>query len=133
MIHNLHPILLFCRNFYVAPSLKGMYPVHLNDEDTAALLCEKQQKSFFKNHFFDYKDMNIRQRKRRADITIGIVCLRGVPSIRTLSKAKVNESHILPHTREGLGECISCQQGLRQQTDELSDIQHFKKKPKSSF
>ena len=47
MIHNLNPILLFCRNFYIAPTLMGMYPVHLNDEDTAALLCE-DKKSFFK-------------------------------------------------------------------------------------
>ena len=87
MTHNLHPILLFCRNFYIAPTLKGTSPVHLNDEDTAALLCEEKQKSFFKNHFFNYKDMNIRQRKRRADITTGIAPFRGVPSIRTISKA----------------------------------------------
>ena len=73
--------------------------------------------------------MNIRQRKRRADITTGIAPLRGVPGIRTILKAKVDTSHILPHTREGLGECISYQEQLRQQTDELSDIQHFKKKP----
>ena len=100
-----------------------MYPVHLNDEDTASLLCEEQHKSLFKNHFFDYKDMNFRQRKRRADITTGIALMRVVPGIRTISKAKVDESHILPHTREGLGEYISYQEQLRQQTDELSDVQ----------
>ena len=123
MIHNFHPILLFCRNFYIAPTLNGMYPVHLNDEDTASLLYEEQQKSLFKNHLFHYKDMNIRQRKRRADITTGIAPLRGVPGIRTILKAKVDELHILPRTREGLGEHIIYQEWLRQQTEELSDIQ----------
>ena len=100
-----------------------MYPVHLNDEDTAALVSEDKQKSLFKNHFFDYKDTNIRKRKRRADITTGIAPLRGVPGIRTILKAKVNELRILPHAREGLGERISYQEHLRQQTEELSDVQ----------
>ena len=108
-----------------------MYPVHLNDADTSSLLCEEQDKSLFKKHFFNYKDVNIRQRKRQADITTGIALLRGVPGIRTISKAKVDESRILPHTRDGLGPCISYQEHLGQQMEELSDIQSFKKKPKS--
>ena len=112
--------------------LKGTYPVHLNDEDTAALLCEDKQKSLYKNHFFDYKDTNIRKRKRQAYIMTGIAPLRGVPGIRTISKVKINESQILPHAREGLGECISYQDCIRQQREELSDIQQFLKKPKSS-
>ena len=100
-----------------------MYPVHLNDKDTAALASEDKQKSLYKNHFFNYKDMNIRKRKRGADITTGIVPLRGVPSIRTILKAKVNESQILLHAGEGLGECIGYQDHNMQQMEELSDVQ----------
>ena len=100
--------------------------------DTAALVSEDKQKSLFKNHFFDYKDMNIRKRKRQADITTGIALLRGVPGIRTILKAKVDELQILPHAREGLGERISYQECLRQQMEELSDVQQFLKKAKSS-
>ena len=69
--------------------------------------------------------MNIRQRERRADTTTGIAPLRGVPGIRTILKAKVNESRILPHTREGLGECISYQEQLRQQTEEYLMSNNF--------
>ena len=100
-----------------------MYPVHLNDEDTAALVSEDKQKSLFKNHFFNDTDTNITKSKRRADITTGIAPLWGVPGIRTISKAKVDESRILPHAREGLGDCISYQECLRQQMEGLSDVQ----------
>ena len=130
--NHFNQIIFFCRNFYIAPTLQGTYPVHLNDEDTAALLCEQQHKSLFKNHFFNYKDMSIRQRKRRADIMTGIAPLRGVPSIRMILKAKVDESQILPHTREGLAESTSYQEWFRQQNEELSDLKLFINKPKSS-
>ena len=131
MIHNCYQNLFLFRNFYLTPTLKGTYPVHLNDADTSSLLCEEQEKSLFKNHFFDYKDVNIRQRKRQADIATGIVLLRGVLGIRTISKAKVDESRILPHTRDGLGPRISYQEHLRQQMGELSNIQSFIRKLKS--
>ena len=76
--------------------------------------------------------MNIWQRKRRADITTGIALLRGVPGIRTISKAKVDESRILPHTREGLAKHTSYQDQLRQQNEDLSDLKLFLNKTKSS-
>ena len=76
--------------------------------------------------------MSIRQRKRRADIITGIAPLRGVPSIRMILKAKVDEFQILPHTREGLAESTSYQEWLRQQNEELSDLKLFINKPKSS-
>ena len=112
--------------------LKGTYPVHLNDGDASALQYKEQYNSLFKNHFFDYKDVNVRQRKRRADISTGIALLRGVPGIMTISKARVDVSRILWHTRDGLGLGISYKECLKKQTEELSDIEGFVKKSKST-
>ena len=44
MIHYFNQNLFFCS---IASTLKGTYPVHLKDEDTAALICEEQHKSLF--------------------------------------------------------------------------------------
>ena len=63
---------------------------------------DDESTGMFRNNFFDFKDENPRKRKQSSDISTGIAPLRCVLGIRVISKAKIDESHILPHTRSGL-------------------------------
>ena len=58
------------------------------------------------------------------DISTGIALLRCVSGIRIISKAKVDESHILPHTRSGIVERISYHEFLQRQTAELMSMKN---------
>ena len=85
-----------------------MHPVHLNEEAKLQLMTQDDEYTcMFRNNFFDFKDENPRKRKQRSDISTGIALLRCVLGIHVISKAKIDESRILPHTRSGLVERIS--------------------------
>ena len=119
----------FHSQFHLAPSLKGTYPVHLNEEARLQFITQEDTSTYmFRNNFFDFKDENPRKRKRWSDISTGIALLRCVPGICAISKAKVDESHILPHTRSGIVERISYHEFLRRQTAEFM----AKKNPKEN-
>ena len=50
--------------FHLAPSLKGMYPVHLNEEAKLQLMTQDDDSTcMFRNNFFNFKDKNPRKRK----------------------------------------------------------------------
>ena len=54
----------YSSQFNLAPSLKGMYPVHLNEEAKLQLMTQDDKSTcMFRNNFFDFKDENTRKRK----------------------------------------------------------------------
>ena len=54
----------FCSQFHLAPSLKGTYPVHLNEEARLQLMTQEDTSTcMFRNNFFNFKDENPRKRK----------------------------------------------------------------------
>ena len=82
----------YSSQFHLAPSLKGTYPVHLNEEAKLQLMTPDDESTcMLRNNFFDLKDENPRKRKQRSDISTGIAPLRCVPGIHVISKAKIDE------------------------------------------
>ena len=86
----------YSSQFHLSPSLKGMYPVHLNEAKLQLMTQDDECTCMFRHNFFNFKDDNPRKRKRRLDISTGIAPLRCVPGIHVISKAKIDKS--LPHT-----------------------------------
>ena len=94
------------RNYHLQPTIKGVYPVQLTDEDYVDFHYQNfMQNGIYKNHFFNYEDTRAKHRTHRDNISTGLTPLRCVHGPRTWHKT--DESTIDPAKRQGLGPRIS--------------------------
>ena len=93
--------------FEYCPHVRVTYPVHKDDDDDGVsdieLPVSSDSKTYeevplFKNHFFDKRDPNKKQRRHKYGfVTNGLRPLKGVTTIRTkfykIDESKINELH----------------------------------------
>ena len=65
----------YSSQFHLAQSLKGTYPVHLNEEAKLQLMTQDDESTnMFRNNFFNFKDENSRKRNEGWILVQGLLC-----------------------------------------------------------